>query len=250
MKHIAKILGILSLLAWSTTLGYAGTHPTEEVEVSRKIEREFKALPNIKVDLKNKYGRVEIQSWKQEMVKVEIEIIASGNSREQANSTLDRVEIVRRETESYFSAVTEYRSAKSSGGGFLSKLQNAFTDTRATFAGSDNLNVKVNYKITIPEEAQLELEHKFGNVVLASLWGKAKIDLAHGNLQAYALHGRDSELKFSYGDAEIRSVNELAVNAKFAKIYLEDAKEIRWEGVSSELQLVSGQSIELLESKK
>ncbi len=250
MKHIAKVLGILSLILWGSMVGHAEKVPTDEIEVSRKIEEEFRALPNIKVNLKNKYGRVEIQSWKEERVKVEVEIIASGGSREQAQRTLDRVEIVRRETESYFSAVTEYKSAKSSGGGVLSKLQNAFMGTQTAFTSSSNLNVKVNYKITLPEEAQIELEHKFGDVVLSSLWGTIKVDLAHGNLQAYALHGRDSELRFSYGDAEIESVNELAVNAKFAKIYLEDAREIRWEGVSSDLQLVSGQSLELLKSKK
>lgn len=219
----------------------------EEVEISKKVTVGLATEPDVTLELSNKYGRVEVRSWARDSVWMEAKITASGKTREQAEKVLRRVSVDYRESRRYFSVETQYETTTERPA-LISSFMNMLNDTKATLV--DESNVKADYVLYVPENARLDLQNKFGDIILGQVSGRTTIDLAHGNLRADKLSGKSIRLQLSFGEGEIRQLGTATLVTKFAKIFIDQADLLRWRGVSSELTLLSARQLDLEQSQK
>lgn len=242
--HKKQLLLVFAVL-WLPLVSLA-TDRKEEVEVSKKVEVDFAADPNIKIELVNKYGFLNVQTWDKNEVQMVAEIVAKGKDRQQAEKMLERIEIDYQESSRYFYAETKQSKEKSSPA-LITSFMNMLSDTKSSLVNDKN-NVRVNYRLFVPKGARLDLENKFGDVILGTYENKVSVNLSHGNLRAESLGQTDITL--SFGEGQIKTADDLSLETKFAKLFVDQSKEIRWKGISSELSLVEVQKLELIESRK
>ena len=84
----------LSLIIFALMLhvGVAlATDPTQEF--IKTINREFSTAQEGTTALYNKYGKVNVNTWQNNSVKIEITIMVNTNSQREADKTFDRIQV-------------------------------------------------------------------------------------------------------------------------------------------------------------
>jgi len=146
----------------------------------QKFEEKFdKTVPlskSGKLYLSNVSGEIEVLTWKDAQVKIEALKTSKADTLEKAKENAAKVTIeVKAETD-LVSVETKY--PKRSGG----------------FWGGESINVSVNYKVWVPEQAAVELKSVSGDVRVAPIGGAAKVNCVSGNVDLGGAAGADVDL--------------------------------------------------------
>jgi DUF4097 and DUF4098 domain-containing protein YvlB len=191
----------------------------------QKFEEKFeKTVPLSKTGtlyLSNISGDIEVMTWKDAQVKIEALKTSKADTLDKAKENMAKVTIEITNETDRVSVETKY--PKRSGG----------------FWGGDSINVSVDYKIWVPEQAAVEVKSISGDVKVAPIGGKAKIDSVSGNVGLRGAAG--AEVKLVSGDLEMENV----AGDAFIKAVSGDIDVTRVKG-SIEADAVSG-DIKLLD---
>jgi DUF4097 and DUF4098 domain-containing protein YvlB len=156
----------------------------------QKFEEKFdKTMPLSKTGLlylSNISGDIEILTSKDAQVKIEAVKISKADSLEKAKENAAKVTIEVTGTADRVSVETKY--PKRQGG----------------FWGGDSINVTVNYKVWVPEPAAVEIKSVSGDVQVAAIGGKARIESVSGNVGLRGAAG--AEIKLVSGDLTIENI--------------------------------------------
>lgn len=156
----------------------------------QKFEEKFdKTMPLSKTGLlylSNVSGDIEILTSKDAQVKIEAVKISKADSLEKAKENAAKVTIEVTGTADRVSVETKY--PKRQGG----------------FWGGDSINVTVNYKVWVPEQAAVEIKSVSGDVEVAAIGGKARIESVSGNVGLRGAAG--AEIKLVSGDLTIENI--------------------------------------------
>lgn len=161
-------------------------------EFSKKINREFGISATGTTAIYNKYGKVNINTWSNNSVKIDIIIIVNTNDQRAADRTFERIKINFLSTADYVKAETVIESE---------------TKT-ATWLGSTSQDFKINYEVWMPIGNQLDLKNKYGNAFVANLNGKLSAEIKYGDLRTEAINN-DADLSIGYGKASMVKVRNL-----------------------------------------
>ncbi len=202
----------------------------DETKLTRNISRQFKVPEDITVDVNNKYGRVVVKSWARDSVMVSIEVAAYAKDSKTVQKMMERVEVDFSNMGSFLTVET----VLDRGTGTFKELMNTVGDYSKTLVSKNKLTV--DYEITVPENATLYLDNKFGNVFIGDHGGAVKLTLAHGDLKANELKG-NAVLNLSFGKATIRKMQEAELMLKAAQVHIQQARSIRLESMTSELRV-------------
>lgn len=211
------ILFTISLL----TFGFAFADGT--FEDSKQIRKAVAASSDFELDIVNKHGRIDVMTWDKDSVVVEVLISVSSNK-------LERVEDIMNQVDVHFSESSDYLSAGTVWGSGANELR---IDAIKLF---DEQTIRVDYKVWMPEDTELEIENKFGDITLESCKGKVKIDLAHGDFKAQKLKKAKS-IKVQYGDVHIKEVKEANIISKFGDVNIDEVDELDLDIVSGDAEL-------------
>jgi DUF4097 and DUF4098 domain-containing protein YvlB len=185
----------------------------------QKFEEKFaKTVPLSKTGtlyLANVSGDIEVLTWKDVQVKIEAVKISKADSLEKAKENAAKVTIEVTGAAERVSVETKY--PKRQGG----------------FWGGDSINVSVDYKVWVPEEAAVEIKSVSGDVQIAPIGGKARIDSVSGNVGLHGAAGAD--VKLVSGDLEMQNI----AGDAFIKAVSGDIDVTRIKG-SIEADAVSG----------
>jgi hypothetical protein len=166
-------------------------------ELTKTVSEKYLVGASDALDISNKYGKVEIITWNNNEITVDVTIKAWGRNNEQAQKLLDRVEIRRQNNAGFISFRTELSD------------WDVHINERSGF--------EINYKIQMPKGLSLSVINKFGNTYLDNHEGKLKLDIGYGRLQARKILGASSNVKVSYGSAEIEEIREGELESKYSK---------------------------------
>lgn len=136
--------------------------------------------------LSNVSGDIEVAVWKDAQVKIEAVKTSKAASLDKAKENAAKVTIEVTKTDDAVRVETKY--PKKEGG----------------FWGGDRISVSVDYKVWVPDQAAVEIRSVSGDVVVAALGGKAKIDSVSGDVTLDGAAG--AEIKVVSGDLKIGNV--------------------------------------------
>ena len=183
----ARILLVCSALAFALQ-GEA------QVKMEKDFLESFDVTTDNKVEISNKYGEVIIRVWNEDRVKISALVVAQGRNQDAVNKTMNRVSVRIRKVGRMVTADTEIER----GGGSFKDLIGGVEDYSKALFGNQKLIV--NYEVWLPENIDLSVSNKYGDVYLASLTGNVEVTLAHGDLKANRIDGRlDMEQSFGKG---------------------------------------------------
>ena len=90
MPLIRNIL-MVCFLAGGALLAKADSSPTQEF--TRNINREFGTTAEGMTALYNKYGTVNVKTWQNNSVKIDISIVVNAGSQREADKIFDRIKV-------------------------------------------------------------------------------------------------------------------------------------------------------------
>jgi hypothetical protein len=188
------------------------------------------------VEVKNKYGNIEITTWDSDSAYVRAEIKASAPNQSKLAKMFDEI------------------SVKISGTGNLVLAQTVFNQSInaffENFKGMTNKminyesQVEINYYIKVPEYINLRIESRYGDVFLEKTSGNFDLSLSNGSFKA-DVPGRKSNLSLAFCDATISSILSGSIDASFSDITISDIKRVRIKSISSKYRVNKAGDIEI-----
>lgn len=214
-----KHYNIIALLLFSSTLAFA------QVRQERDYNRSFSIEENAKVEIVSKYGEVIIQTWDYDSVKFEVLVKAEGRNSSVVRKSMDRVSIRFRKVGSIVSAITQVEKGSGFLGGLMSEVEGV--------VGPNN-KLQVDYQVWIPENVDLSVENKFGDVYLSDLFGKIDLDVSHGDIKANHIN-QSMILKHSFGKSSFGNIEDANLTLRGAEFKVDEAGKLNFESGSSEI---------------
>ena len=178
--------------------------PQERV---KNYSKSYSVDGNDKLALDNKYGRVTINTWNKNEIKVDVQIKGTASDDETAQKLVDAISI----SDSKDGNVVSFRTNFGSGNNSMWNLFNNMNDRH---------RAEVNYTVYMPSTMSLDLRNKYGSVSLPSLSGKVTIDNAYGSLVAKALTNPSNEFNFHYYEVNIEEVKGCDLNLSYGSLKL------------------------------
>ncbi|MFQ5445862.1 MAG: hypothetical protein ACE5FF_02915 [Saprospiraceae bacterium] len=243
MKLVSNIRGagwcltvvafVLAPLA-ATANGHEQQAPTtsqDTREFTKTIIKEFPLNPTGTVNLKNKYGKVNVKTWEKNRAKIDVTIVVKARSESAAQEVFDRIHIDFANDRNFVKAETVIESSKSS-----------FFDWGW---GNSRSEFQINYEVFMPSDGSLELSNKYGDANVEPINGRAEVKVKYGNFRLEGVgedldislgygHGtvvkaRDVHADIAYGNINFTDVQDVSMATKYSKIIMDKAVDLNAE---------------------
>jgi len=202
-----KVLVFSILLITHAVVG--GSGGKDDTKLTKTITKSFAVPGNSNLRIVNKYGPVVINTWSSDSVKLEINITAWGKNDKNVEKLMRRVDFDFIQSSRYLELITVLDRSS----GFFTEVWNNIGDYSKTLLNQNKL--KIEYNVSIPDDLDLEIENKFGDIYFQEYKGKVVIKLSHGNIRATKFSQLDLDL--SFGNADIKSIRDGVFNLKAAE---------------------------------
>ncbi|WP_422360578.1 hypothetical protein [Reichenbachiella sp.] len=204
----------------------------------KNISQSFKVDDKSTVDLTNKYGQVILQTWEKDSVVVSVKITAYGKNDEALSKNMERVDV----DFTNFGDVLTIETILDRNSSVFKEVINSLGDYSKTLISKNKISI--DYELTIPQNASLKLDNKYGDVYLESLNQESNISVAHGDFKVDELIGT-SKLNLSFCKARIKRLGKAFVELKGAELDLREGGDIVLTSSSSTFDVNSVQSLKL-----
>ena len=223
MRNHIIIFKILLMLLFATRALQAQTF-TE----SKHLEKKFPMGKNTTIDVTNKYGKVHVTTWEKDSVVFVVDLLVKSSSTEKLNSTVESIDFDFTRTDYYIVAKTRIESRP---GGLISEIVNL-----AESVFSPTNQITIDYHVTLPANATLKIDNKYGDVYIDDYKGNFTLNLANGDFKAGTLSGR-TILDISFGDGIITSLTNGKINISYSDLNIRKMQDIQVTSKSSKINL-------------
>ncbi|WP_209405610.1 hypothetical protein [Pseudozobellia sp. WGM2] len=207
-KYFSLIVCMLPVLVLANKDRLKGKYTKEKT-----IKKEFEVNSDALLEVNNSYGNLNITSWNDHRIMIEVHIKTNGNNEEKVTEKLNEITIDFEASRSTVSARTEFNN-KNNGWGW-------------NWGKNNNVNMQVNYTIKLPIKGNVNLNNDYGNISLDRIDGHAKINCDYGRLTIGELHGRNNQLNFDYtSNSTIAFINSGKISADYSGFTIEKAGDL------------------------
>jgi hypothetical protein len=175
------------------------TTPFWKAEFTKNITKEFNISANGDVTLKNKYGKINLKTWSQNKVKVEVKITVNARNQSDADAIFKRIKI------------------NFSNGADFVNAETVIESTKKSYWGDGKGDFKIDYMVHMPKSCNLNLSNKYGHSTIAEIDGKAVIEVKYGDLTMDGVNN-DCKITLGYGNGTIVKVGHAEIEVKYSKI--------------------------------
>ncbi|RIV30316.1 hypothetical protein D2V08_14500 [Flagellimonas lutimaris] len=176
----------------------------------KTIKREYNVNSDALFKVKNSYGNLNITSWNENRVVIEVHIKTNGNDEDRVQERLNEIDVDFENSPSMVSAISRFGDRKNSWGWSWGKRK--------------KVSVQVNYTIKLPVKNSVNLSNDYGSIILDRIDGHAKISCDYGTLEIGELRGRNNELRFDYTSrSTFDYINSAEIIADYSGFTIEKA---------------------------
>lgn len=176
----------------------------------KTIKKEFNVNADALLKVNNNYGNLNITSWNENRIVIEVHITTNGDNQEKVQKKLDEISVDFDASSRIVSARTIY-GEQNSGWGW-------------NWGKNNNVNMQINYTIKLPIKNSVNLDNDYGNIILDRVDGHAKINCDYGRLEIGELRGRNNQLNFDYtSKSTIGYINSGEIEADYSGFTIEKA---------------------------
>jgi len=174
---------------------------------TKTIKKEFVVNANALLELKNRYGSINIESWNQNKVSLEIIITTSSSKESKAIERLNSITVEFSNSNSHVSAKTKFGKSKS-----------------WSFFNNSSASMDIKYIVRMPESNKLNINMDYGNVFIDKITGNSDIDIDYGKLIADELLGNTNIINLDYSrGSSIEKLVNASINIDYSTIDISDA---------------------------
>ena len=180
-------------------------------EKSKTISKNFTVNENATLYISNKYGNVNVTTWNQNRIEIEVKITVKGNDLRNVEQKLNSINVLFEASKDLVEARTKMEKNKSNW----------------SWWGNDNINYKINYFVKMPITNNADLNNKYGSIELDKLEGKANLNCDYGNIQVDQLLNDSNTIDLDYcGGSEINFMKSGNVNIDYSKLRIDNSESL------------------------
>jgi hypothetical protein len=230
MRYNFLLTIILALLA-----SPMGNLRAQTCSDTRRISQSYHVNKNTTVDITNKYGKIHVITWNKDSVRIEISRTVKTTSQEKLEKIKDNIDFDFTGTEYYVTVKTVFGNKYYN---FFDEIKNL---TESIFPSETQ--VTIDYVVMLPQNMNLKLDNRYGDVYADDLKGNITLSLSNGDLKVNRLEGMvditlsmgeasinylpEASLDLTYSEVMIRDAGKLNINTKLSKITIENASEVK-----------------------
>lgn len=175
---------------------------------SKTISKTYSVNSDALVDLDNRYGSIDITTWNENKVELEIIITTSSNKESKAIDRLSEITVDLHNTNSSVTART--RIGKSSSWG-----------------SNNNVSMDIKYIVKMPVGNSLNVDMDYGDVMINELNGNAKFNCDYGKLIAGILNGNSNSINLDYSrGSSVEKLGNASINIDYSSLEIGEAGNI------------------------
>lgn len=197
-------------------------------EFIKEINKDFTTTANGEVNIFNKYGTVDIKSWEENRVKIEIKIIVNASNAGDADDVFDRIDI-------NFISRTGYVSAET----VISPQRTSYFSWFWPTASTD---YKIHYLVYMPKSNILTLETKYCDATMDYLSAGADLQMKYGDFNSEGFGGNVT-MYLSYGKGKILTLNNLNGELSYGRLVLPNCQDVSLESKYSKVKILKGSDL-------
>jgi len=223
-KALITFLLIPAIVFAGNGNNWKGKHTKE-----KKINKEYTVNPDATLKVDNSYGNIDIVTWSENRIVIEVTITTNGNDEEKVQKKLDGIDVEFSASSNMVSAKTKFEKNKSWWNW-----------------GKSNVNMKINYVIKMPVTNNVDLNNDYGSINLDKLEGRASIDCDYGKITTKELMADNNSINFDYSKNSyfeyiksgkinadysgftVGKTNDLDINADYTKSVVEIAEDVSY----------------------
>lgn len=200
MKQLYKIALMLVLApAILFSNEFEGKHTKTKI-----INKEFKVHSNTKILLDNKYGSINIKTWDQNRVTIEVIISTNGNNESKVQNKLDQINIEFDSSNSFVSVKTIVRKNSRSNWNWF---------------GNSNISMDIKYIVRMPISNSLNLDMDYGDTFIDKIEGQTNFNIDYGKLFAGELLNNNNNINLDYSrGSSIDILNGGTINIDYSTL--------------------------------
>ncbi len=210
-----KFIGVtLLFISFGATAAVEGGGMKGKYTKEKTIKKEFNVNADALLKVKNSYGNLNITSWNENRVVIEVTIKTNGNNEEKVQDRLNEIDVDFENSNSMVAAMTRFGERNRNWGWKWGKR--------------NNVSVKVNYTIKLPVKNSVNLSNDYGNIYLDRVDGHAKINCDYGKMEIGELRGRNNDLRFDYTSrSTFEFINSAEITADYSGFTIEKAGDLK-----------------------
>jgi len=182
----------------------------------KSLKKEFSVNKDAVLKISNDYGNLDITSWDQNKIVLEVSIKVNGNDEEKVIQKLGDIDVI-------FEATSQMVSAKT----IFNKENKSWWSKFSDNWGGSNLKMEINYTVKLPSTNHVDLNNDYGSITLDKINGNAKINCDYGQIILGELHGDENSINIDYThNSTIKYMKRGKIIADYSDFTLEQGEEI------------------------
>ncbi len=151
---------------------------------NKMINKEFTVNSDATLKINNSYGNLDIVTWDENRIVIEVSITTRGNDEEKVQKKLDEITVKFSSSPELVAAQTIFNKNKSKSWWSWTK--------------NNNVNMEINYLVKMPVTNAVILDNDYGSINLDKLEGQAKISCDYGKITTKELMADNNSISFDY----------------------------------------------------
>jgi len=222
MKPAYKMLGFLALISLAVPATWAAS---PKAEFTKTIKREFPIDPSGLTQFITKYGKLDVKTWDQNKVKVDVTIRVQARTEQEAQKVFNQIRI-------------DFTTSAN-----LVKAETVIESSSGWDWGGRKSDFTIDYEVFLPRTVTLDVAHKYGDVFASAFAGRVLMDLKYGNLRMDEL-SNDINLNLSYGNATIAGVRDAEGVISYSNLTLARVRDGKLTTKYSNVSIEEGNNIQ------
>jgi hypothetical protein len=210
-----KTLTLAGLIAIAFVLLFNTETFARSEDYKKTFKEEFKVNKDAELYIRNKFGEVVCRNWDENKVSITVEVTVEASNESKANKLLDRIDVELSGDASRVKGITDI----------------------ADGSGISNVEFSIDYMIVMPKSMKVDIDNKFGDIVLDEVDGAAKLSIAYGDLEANALNSTTNDLVIKFGEGNFGYVKEADVEIAYSELEIEGSDILELDTKFSEIEL-------------
>lgn len=196
---------------------------------TKEIKKAYEVTPETRIEITNKYGKVELNTWDKDSVIIDIKIKVEEKKLSKLEKSMDEIDFD-------FTNSQHFLVARTTVGENRSTLEKELLKFKETLLQSDG-NVEINYFVWLPKTNNLRVENKFGDIFIDDYSGEAEIDLSNGNLKSHDFSGK-TNITLNFADATINKISTGRLDCNYSDLYIREAGSLKIQSKSSTFEML------------
>jgi hypothetical protein len=183
---------------------------------------------DMKLEVDNKYGTIQITPWDKDSVSVRAEVEANSSNLERLHKMFQGIDVNISETSFLVRAETEFTQN-------INLLFETFKGMTKKIIPSES-SIQINYYISAPEYMNMKIVNKYGNVYLENNTGTFSLNLSNGSFKANSLNETEG-INLTFCDATINRMKGGYIDASFSEVVIGESGDLSINSISSRFDL-------------